>query len=236
MQINTTELKQFELKLMRQAPIGLKIAQRETMNDLAFKNRKLAVDQINKTFTTRNAWTTSGKNLNVTRATRNNNYAEVGSLLNYMAQQEDGFTQKADRNTGSVAIATPVASGERTGGAVGKTLRKKAVRKPNRKNMMKQPSNKMKAVPRRQRNAALIQEAIKTKRRYIEIERNGETNIFKVTGTKKKYKLNRMYKTEHKNLIIKPHPWLAPSTKETYKSVDAMYKKRLDFQVKRMMR
>lgn len=236
MQINTTELKQFELKLMRQAPIGLKIAQRETMNDLAFKNRKLAVDQINKTFTTRNAWTTSGKNLNVTRATRNNNYAEVGSLLNYMAQQEDGFTSKPDRFTGSVAIATPVASNERQGGAVGKTIRRKPVRKPNRKNMMKSPSSKMRAVPRKQRNAALIQEAIKTKRRYIELERNNETNIFKVTGTKKKYKLHRMYKTEHRNLIVKARPWLGPVTAATYKHAPELYKKRLDFQMKRMMK
>ena len=236
MQVDTRELKRLELRLMRDMPVALKIAQRMTVNDLAFKTRSEASKIISGKFITRNHWTTSGKNLNVQKATRGNDQAEIGSLLHYMAKQEDGFTQKADSHTKSVAIATPVASNEAQGGAQGRTIRRKPVRKPNRKAVMKSPSNKMKAVPRRQRNAALIQEAIKTKRRYIELERNNETNIFKVTGTKKKYKLHRMYKTEHRNLIIKPRPWLGPATDKANEHREEFYFSRLQYQLNRVMK
>ena len=234
--VNMQELKRLELALLRSNKVGFRIASEQTLNDLAFETRSIAKEKINKEFTVRNHWTTSPRNNPIEKAKRGRAYAEYGSTLGYMAKQEDGFVNQPDQYTGAVAIATPVASGERKGGATGKTIRKKPVRKPNRRNMLKSPSKRMKELPRRKRNAALIQEAIKTKRRFIELERNGEANIFKVTGTKKKFRLDRMYKTEHKAVISPAKPWLGPSTSKAYESAPKFYMKRMQYQIDRMMR
>ena len=236
MEIDTRELKQLELKLLRANKTGFKIASEQTLNDLAFEARTQARAQIERSFITRNHWTLSARNNPVDRAKRGKPFAEYGSTLGYMAKRESGAINQPDPFTKSVAIATPVASGEASGAARGRTIRKKVVRKPNRRTQLKTPSRKLKELPRRKRNAALIQEAIKTKRRFIELERHGETNIFKVRGTKNKYKLDRMYKTEHRAVIVKPMPWLEPATKEAYKSAPKFYQQRIQYQIDRMMR
>ena len=236
MQIDTRELKQLELKLLRANKTGFKIAGEQTLNDLAFEARREAQAKIKREFTVRNHWTTSARNNPVDRAKRGKPFAEYGSTLGYMEKRENGAVNQPDPFTNAVAIATPVASGERSGVARGKTIRKKVIRKPNRRTQLKTPSRRLKELPRRQRNAALIQEAIKTKRRYIELERHGETNIFKVRGTKNRYKLDRIYKTEHRAIIVKPMPWLKPSTANAYKSSGSFYFKRLQYQIDRMMR
>lgn len=234
MPIDTTELKKFENVLLKMNKTGLRIAREMTVNDMAYATRENAVKTINKEFTTRNAFTTSGRTLKVDKMTRSRQFAEVGHTEQYMREQEFSFTKRPDRYTKSVAIPTPVASGERTGMAQGKTIRKKPVRKPNRRNMMKMPSNKMRDIPRRQRTPALIREAIKTKRRFIEIERNGQSSIYKVRGSKKRYKLDRMYTTEHRTIQVKATPWLTPSQKEAVKKREEFYRARLTYQLNRL--
>jgi len=236
MPIDTHELRKLENQLLRLNRTGFKIAQEKTINDMAFQTRKNAVEHIKKEFTTRNHFTTSGRTLKVDKATRTNKTATVGHTEEYMRDQEWGFQKRPDRYTNAVAIPTPVASGERKGMAPGKTIRRKPVRKVNRKNMLKMPSDKMRSVPRRQRNAALIQLAIKTKRRFIELHRNGESSIYRVRGSKRRYQLDRLYTTEHRTLTIKPSPWLAPSANKAIKQRDKLYMARLDYQVKRLMR
>lgn len=234
MQIDTTELKKFENTLMRLNKTGLRIAREMTVNDMAYATRENAVKAINKEFTTRNAFTTSGRTLKVDKMTRSRQFAEVGHTEQYMREQEFGFAKRPDRFTDAVAIPTPVASGERKGMAVGKTIRKKPVRKPNRKNMMRMPSDKMRQLPRKQRTVALIQEAIKTKRRFIELERNGESSIYRVRGNKKRYQLDRLYTTEHRTIQVKATPWLAPSQKEAVRKREEFYAKRLTYQLNRL--
>jgi len=236
MEIDTRELKRLELDLLRLNKTGFKIAQEQTMNDLAFETRKQAKEKISQDFTIRNHWTLSPRNNPIEKAKRGKPFAEYGSTLDYMADREEGSINQPDPYTGAVAIATPVASGERKGAARGKTLRRKPVRKPNRRTMLKMPSNRMKELPRRQRNAALIQEAIKTKKRFIELHRHGESNIYRVRGSKKNYKLDRMYKTEHRAVIVKPMPWLRPSTAKAYESAPVFYQQRIQYQLDRMMR
>ncbi|AUR92701.1 coil containing protein [Vibrio phage 1.175.O._10N.261.55.B3] len=236
MEIYTRELKQLELKLLRANKVGFKVAQQRTTTDLAFEARTQAVNVIKKEFTLRNTWTARAGHIPVVRASRSNPNAEFGSTLEYMRKQEEGFVKQPDRFTKAVAIPTPVASGERKGGAQGKTIRRKPVRKQNRRSQLKMPSKRMNELPRRERNAALIKEAIKSKRKNIELFRNGESNIWRVTGTMKKYRLDRLYKTEHKAIIVKPTPWLAPATKEAVKKRDEFYMKRMQFQVDRMMK
>ncbi len=236
MQIDTKQLKQLETKLLRLNQVGLKIAVEQTMNDLAFDTRTASKEVINKKFTTRNAFTTSNRNMPVLRANRHSPFSEVGHTQEYMKDQEEGFQKRPDKFTGAVAIPTPVASGERKGMAQGKTIRRKAVRKPNRKNMMKMPSDKMRSIPRRQRTMALIKKAIQTKRRFIEIERNGESSIYRVTGSQKRFQLHRMYTTEHRTIVVKPKKWLQPAVDKTMEGVDATYTKRLKFQVDRLMK
>ena len=151
MNINTTQLKQFELKLSKLKKTGLRIAKEGTLNDIAFETRLQSKKFIEKKFTTRNKFTTSGRNLSVDKAKRGKSFAEMGHKQEYMAKQEDGFQKRPDKFTGAVAIPTPVASGERTGMAVGKTIRKKPVRKPNRRNMLKMASDRLRRLPRRER-------------------------------------------------------------------------------------
>lgn len=236
MEIDTSELRALELNLLRANKTGFRIAKEQTLNDLAFETRSQAREKIERDFTVRNKWTLSPRNNPIDKAKRGKPFAEFGSTLGYMAKQEEGFINQPDQYTGAVAIATPVASGERKGGAQGKTIRRKPVRKPNRRNMLKMPSKRMKELPRRERNAALIQEAIRSKRRFIELERNGETNIFRVKGNKKRYHLDRMYKTEHKAVISPPKPWLAPATAKAYEKAPKFYQQRMKYQEQRMMR
>jgi len=234
MPIDTTELKRFENTLMRLNKTGLRIAREQTLNDLAFQTRKDAIEVIKKEFVVRNAFTTSGRTLKVDRATRSRQFAEVGHTEKYMAEQEFGFTNRPDRFTNAVAIPTPVASGERKGMAQNKTVRRKPVRKPNRRNMLRMPSNKMNELPRKERNAALIKEAIKTKRRFIELERNGESSIYRVRGSMRRYQLDRMYTTEHRSIRVKPTPWLMPAQQRAVKQRDKFYQKRLQYQLDRL--
>ena len=91
MNINTTQLKQFELKLSKLNKTGLKIAKEGTLNDIAFETRLQSKKFIEKKFTTRNKFTTSGRNLSVDKAKRGKSFAEMGHKQEYMERQEDGF-------------------------------------------------------------------------------------------------------------------------------------------------
>lgn len=234
MPIDTTELKRFENILLKMNQTGLRIAREMTVNDMAYATRENAVKTIKKEFTIRNAFTTSAKTLKVDKMTRSKDFAEVGHTERYMRDQEFGFTNRPDRFTNAVAIPTPVASGERKGMAVGKTIRKKPVKRSNWKNKLSMPSDKMRQLPRKQRTVALIQQAIKTKRRFIELERNGKSSIYRVRGSKKRYQLDRLYTTEHRTIQVKATPWLEPSQKEAVKKRDEFYRARLTYQLNRL--
>lgn len=233
MEIDTRQLQRLELQLRRANETGFRIAREQTLNDIAFETRLQAKDIISKDFTLRNKFTTSPRNNPVSKAKRGTPFAEYGSTLDYMRKQEEGFIKQPDPVLG-VSIPTAAASGETKGAAIGGQKRTKPVRKANRRNMMKMPSSRMRAIPRNERNAALIKEAIKTKRRYVILEKNGKKNLFKVRGGIKRFTMDRMYSIKDQAAIVRPKPWLMPATTKGYERASVFYFRRMDYQMRRM--
>jgi hypothetical protein len=196
---------------------AIPFAMRATLNETAFEARKLWVDEIKRTLITRNTFTE--RSLRVERATGRTvagMRAVLGSLAPYMGDREGGAPERRG------PVPTTVASGEGRGGKP----RRRLVRKPNRIGAIQLPA-KLRQGSRKQRTAVTISMAARKGHRYVFLELERRKGFFRVSGGKRRAKVDMLWDTTKATHTTKPHPTLAPALKRVARLVPGIQRKAL---------
>lgn len=187
--VDTSELAQLEASLARLSRRAIPYAARNTLNAAAFEGRREWVDQIEKTFTLRNKWTTRSLRVVKARGTSMRGMqATLGSVAPYMATQEEGGVLRRTGKHG-VAIPTSVASGEGRGARP----RRRMVRRPNRLPSIQLGARGLSSMSKRQRNAVAISLAQRAGRKFVFLELERRKGIFRLSGGKRRPRLDLVW-------------------------------------------
>lgn len=195
---DSPDLIQLVRKLESFARRGIPHAARNGLNATAFAAREQWQREIQFSMTLRNDWTR--RSIQVTQA-RGNDVAQmeskVGSVADYMETQEHGGTERKKHKHG-VAIPTSIASGEGRGARP----RRRLVRRPNRL-----PSIQL--TPRigdsqKRRNAIAIGGALRAGRKYVFLELEKRSGIFKLSGGKRRPKIDLLWDLTKASVRIPP--------------------------------
>lgn len=211
-------------------------ATRNFVNDAAFSVSREAKTVVKERMTLRNRWTLSS--IRVDRAKRPGDHAMVGSIEQYMRDQEFGTT-KTKRGKEGVRITTGWAAGQE-----GAKPRTKLARKPNAIRNVKLKNRKASGGTRRQRNFLAVKQAVETKQRYVFMDLGRRKGIFKVLGGRKKKnrldghrisgaRIKMVHDLTRSSVRIPPTPWLGPSVDAVTPKFREMYAKRLIEQINR---
>jgi hypothetical protein len=185
---------------------GLGYAGRETVNSLAFEGRKVWADEMRSALTLRNRFTERRALVEPARSTRlTGMYALLGHTEPYMADLEDGGTERASKRWR--AIPTEVAAGQAKGTT--RSGRLKAV-KPS--NIITKLGGRIpgggRSGTRKQRNARAIRAAIKTGRRLAMLDLGKRKGVFRVKGRGKKPEILMLYDLTHRRTPVPRRPTL----------------------------
>lgn len=192
-------------RLYEMARKGVPHAGRNALNRAAFATREQWQRQIYFDLTTRNAWTArsiqvdQARGLDVARME-----ATVGSAAPYMRTQEEGGVEQKQGKHG-VAVPTPVASGEGRGARP----RRRMVRGPN-----KLPNIQLTARiggTQKQRNAIAISGALRTGRRHVFLETENKKGLFRISGGKRRPKIDMVWDLTKPSVRIPATPTLQPA-------------------------
>ncbi len=209
------QIKQFESDLKHFARNAYPFATRDSINAAAFKGREFAQENIKNQMINRNVYSQRSVMVNKAKAAPvSRQYATVGSVLDYMADQEFGATVT------DPMIPTSVASGQ----SRNKSPRTRPVRRPNRKGIARWGSgNKNSPV------VGKIRETQAKKKDFVYLKLRRVTGVFRVSGKK----LEMIYRTDIKTVSIKPNPWLSPIVDQVAHLIPRLYKRSLVRQLKR---
>jgi hypothetical protein len=221
--LNTAEIERFAVDLLRFNERAFPFATKQTVNDAAFETQREYRSAMQRQLVLRNKWTEGSarvekaKTLNVSRQE-----AEVGSVMQYMFDQEFGATKFG--KSGNVSIPTSSASGE---GRVA-TPRRKVVRAANRMNRIE-----LKTRTARGRNLIAVKEAAKKGHKFVYLDLGRRKGIFRVFGGRKKPRIEMFHDLSRKSVTIAPNPMLGPSVEKTQVFIPSMYRNALLFQLRR---
>lgn len=198
--VDLSEFERFERALRLFASKGVPHAARQGLNDGAFILRREWQEQIRKAFTLRNQYTERGVRVDKARGTNLRQLeAEVGHIAPYMAIQETGGVDKADRKYKPIATRHA-----RRGGSDEKQV--KAGARLGRINVYR---NKVSGGGRRRRNIAAMRAAKKRGEKHVLLgRRRGGVGMFRLMGTMKKLRTKMLYDLSRRSVQIKPEPTL----------------------------
>lgn len=225
----TDEVKQLESDLKTFAARAFPFATKNTVNQGAFRGRKYAQENIETNMTNRNRFTRNSvrveqtKQLNVRRQE-----ALVGSIADYLADQEFGAVDAANGSTG-VPIPTSYSAGQ------GEQARPRTrlPRKPNKMRNVKLRNRGRTGVSRKQKNLVAIKGAAASGSKYVFLDLGRSMGIFKVMGGRKRPRIKMIYDLSRRTVVIPSSPWLAPAVKRAQKDMPDIYRDSLKFQAKR---
>lgn len=203
---------------------GIKFAQRNTVNDYAFKTAAKAKQTIREEFTIRNTWTQ--RSIRVDKANRHIDSSEVGSTQEYMREQEYGATTPGPRN-----VPTPAAAGQSSRAR----KRTRPVRQVNRMSNinLKRRSQRMGGLTRKQQNIAAVRQAADEGRKYVYLDRGRTKGIFRLFGGKRRPRTRLVQDLSRRVRVVPKHPWLTPSTLAVMQHSGEIYWRRLTQQLNR---
>ena len=228
LKIDDKDIRKLENDLKTFAHRAYPFATKNTINQSAFKAQHIAKQTVRNKMITRNKFTEQSirveqsKTLNVDKQ-----MAIVGSTADYMETQEFGGT-KSSKGGKNIAIATSYSAGQS-----GQQPRTRLPRAANKmKNIQLRPTARN-AKTRKQRNLIAIKNAAASGSKYVYLDLGRKQGIFKVLGGKKRPKIRMVHDLSQKSVEIDKNPWLKPSVDETKQYIPQIYKKSLEFQVKR---
>ena len=217
-------------------------AVRDYLNITAFEASKEAKETANMVFTMRNQYTT--RSIRYERAMGLNIQAmksAVGSVQEYMREQEEGFTRRGQGKHG-VAIPTSYSAGQDGSIPRTKMIKRKfwLSRLKVSEDIREKYSNTKQSVLRR------VQEAVESNTRIIFLGIRGVKNyrykkgFYRVVGGRKVKrgwptgaKLRLLYEVERSSVRTDPHKWLEPTVAIIMKRQDEYYRRALIRQIER---
>jgi hypothetical protein len=227
LKINDDQIKQYESDLKTFAGRSLPFATKQTINRAAFETRRRAQDNIREGMTTRNKYTVSSVRVQQARGLDiRKQEAITGSIADYLATQEFGGTETGGgRNQ---PIATSYAAGQGRG-----AKRTRLPRKPNKMQAIRLRKKSGAGLSRKAQNAAAVQGAAQGGNKFVFMDLGRRQGIFRVTGGKRKPKIQMVWDLSRRSVRIPRNPWLAPATNETQRHIPQYYSDALRFQLKR---
>lgn len=184
---------------------ALPFAARNSLNTSVFRGRKIWVKEIERSFTTRNKFTTRA--VRVVKATGSrieSMEAILGSIARYQDKQERGGISKGTRTNKPIPTSTAAGQGK------GASPRTRAVRRPNWHSAIRLQKGRSKGRSRKQRNAIAISQAVKSGRKFALIERDRGNGIVRVTG-RKRLTVRLIWDLSRRSVKLKPEPTLQRS-------------------------
>lgn len=227
--VDTEAIKQMESDLKEFAIKAYPFATKATLNKAAFEGRERIQAGMRKKFIIRNKFTLNSIRVEKARGSIVKNHeAVVGSVAPYMDDQEFGAT-KTKRGKHGVAIPTTVASGE----GRGTRPRRRVARGANKKRNIRLTKARVKAKSRNQEIRASVLHAAATKKRFVFLRMSKHPGIYKVTGGKKRPKIDLVHDMSKKSVRIPRTGIVLAATRAVERSMPEMYHKALVFQMKR---
>lgn len=224
MKVHVKGLKELEGALSGLNQKGIRYANADALNSVAFDTMREAKATIRNEFILRNKWTERG--VVVSKATISRMYSEVGSRDEYMKRQELGGVKRSKRGAKSVFIPTTVASGE----GMGAIPRKRMVRPQNRIDKLKLERSKIRAYSRRQRNLIAYKIATQTRSKFVYFNLGDKKGIFKIVrGT-----VFMIHDLTRQSVTTSAKPWLLPVAKAMQTTMRQRYADALQRQIDRL--
>jgi hypothetical protein len=230
--IDAQEIKDLERDLERLATRALPFATRSTVNSAAFAAQKVSRENIRSGMINRNKF--SVQSVRVRKAVGLKielQAASVGSIARYMAIQEFGGTKNTAGKKG-VPLTTSYASGE----GMGTQPRRRLARKRNKLANLKLQRKRKKGANRRQKNIIAIAEAARSGKKFVFLKLARREGIFKVVGGARRgrQKIRMVHDLTNRAVRIPQNRWLLPAVETVRPQIPSMYKKALEFQIKRL--
>ena len=237
MNIDDRQIDNLERDLKRFSKRAYPFATLETVNE-AVKNAQVEIRaHLRNRMTLRNKWTAGSVQIRKARGLKvESQAAEVGSMQEYMKEQEEGFTRTAKGKHG-VPVPLPYAAGQ--GDAKRRT---RTVRAAHRLAAIQFGTHKALGVNRKQRNVRSVQEAVKSGKRYVFLQFKQKKGIYKVVGGSKKVKrgwpkgarLRLVWSLTNRSYNVKAHVWMEPEVDKIVDRMPELYRQALTNQLKRL--
>lgn len=229
--LDDRQLKKYERTLNGVNQRAIPFAIKGALNSTAFKMREIWRAEIDDKLIQRNKFTKNS--IRVERVSSNmvdQMQSRVGSIASYMDEQEDGFV-KTSKGKHGVILPTTYSSGE--GENAGQ--RRKLPRRMNQIGQITLRNKKIKAKSRAQRNAIAVRTAIKNKDKFVFIDTGKRKFIARVIRQGRKgARIKMVHDLTKRSVTIQPNPTMKPARRQTIREIPQIYKKSLQFQLKRI--
>jgi hypothetical protein len=207
-------------------------AVRDTLNITAFEASFEAKKFANHIFTMRNQYTTRSIRYERARGSSVNQMSSaVGSVQDYMREQEEGFT-RTTRGKHGLAVPTGYAAGQD-----GARTRTKPIRRSNWLQRLKIARSKRGAASVRQEIVQAAQEAVSTGRRTVWLPLR-HPGLYRIVGGRRGTRgwprganLKMLYSTEDRTLRTESHQWMEPSVRVIMTRQDEYWRRALLHQI-----
>lgn len=226
-EINARDVKKYEQDLKDFAGRALPFASRAMLTRSAFDARARTQQNIREKMTTRNKFTVSSirvekaRSLNIKRQE-----AITGSIAEYLETQEFGGMETGGGRY--QPIPTSYSAGQARG-----VERTRLPRKPNRMQAIQLRKRTGAGLSRKAANQAAIQQAAGGGNKFVFLDLGRRRGIFKVTGGKRKPKVQMVWDMTRRSVRIPPTPTLGPAARATQERMPQFYAEALVQQLKR---
>lgn len=221
----------YERQLGSVAKTAIPHATRFTINGIAGAIREEYVEEARNKLVLRNNWTEKGARFTSTRSLQLDNMrAHVGSFRDYMADQEQGFT-----NTTKGKHGTPIPTSYAAGQGMHQRPRTKTVRKANRVGGVHLGQRgKLRGVSRKQQAAATVRMAAAKRERYVFLDLGKSKGLFRLHGSFKRPELRMVQSLSETTTTVQANPMLERASKRGLRAGPKLYVKALRFQLARL--
>lgn len=233
--VDVKDLIRFEDELRRFKFKAFPFATRSTLNTAAFMASKEAQENIRGGFVNRNKFTVNSIRVEKSKTLKiSNQESKVGSIAPYMNVQEEGGIVTSQGQHG-----VPLPTNEAANQSRGARPRTKLPIPTNRLKNIKIGGKMARAKSAKQAIFLTLLDAARKKRKFVFLATSRRAGIFRITGEKdhrghiRKIKTKMMYNLSQRSVNIRPRPWLKPAFDEAMKKMPEIYKKALEFQIKK---
>lgn len=227
--ITTRDVRKMENDLKAFQRKALPFATRNTVNQAAFTAMREARQNVGDDMVERNRYTRQSIRVDQARTLAiSRQAATVGSIADYMADQEFGAT-KAKTGKEGVAIPTSYSAGQGRDAQP----RTRLPRKPNKMANIQLRKRSKKGASRKQQNLVAIKTAAGNGHKYVFLDLGRRKGIFRVTGGKRRPKIQMVHDLTKQIVTIPRNPWLFPAVERTKPQVQRLYADSLRFQLRR---
>lgn len=227
--VESRDIKRMEHDLKAFRAKALPFATRNTINQAAFTAMREARQNVGDDMVERNRYTRQSIRVEQARTlAMSRQAATVGSIADYMADQEFGSTEMKTGKEG-VAIPTSYSAGQGRDAQP----RTRLPRKPNKMANIQLRKRSKKGASRKQQNLIAVKTAAANGHKYVFLDLGRRKGIFRVTGGKRRPKVQMVHDLTRQAVTIPKNPWLFPAVEATRPQIQRLYGESLAFQLKR---